>query len=147
MATTPPTVPHATINMFNPNRNNVIAHIVHRLTYISSGLREVPFRFLAAVASAAFIALMLGTDSNADQLKCMSLSPDFCSRLVQHQIKTHRLLAQENSDVCQKCIKSYMDKACSCLGQPQDCEVGCLRTGRFFCQQVNQCPDEDSEDK
>ena len=140
--------------------------MVHRLTYISNGSREAPsrrarrtdrfstgplsvrlFRFLAMAASAASIALMLGTGSNADQLKCMSLSTDFCPSLVQHQIETHRRLAQDNSDVCQKCIQSYIDKACNCLGQPQDCEVRCYRTGRFFCQQVDQCPDEGSEDR
>jgi hypothetical protein len=104
------------------------------------------FRFLAVVASAAFIVIMLGTGSHANQPKYMSLSTNFCSKLLQHQTRTHRRLAEDDSDDCQKCIRSYLDReryidrGCDCSYHPQDCEANCYRAGRFWCQQTDKCP-------
>jgi hypothetical protein len=110
------------------------------------------FRFLAVVASAAFIVIMLGTGSHANQPKYMSLSTNFCSKLLQHQTRTHRRLAEDDSDDCQKCIRSYIDReryidrGCDCSYHPQDCEANCYRAGRFWCQQTDKCP-ADPEDE
>src|ERR1700756_3890383 len=97
----------AKLPILRPKRRRVSWPITHHCLEDTS-MSPVPrnarlFRFLAVAASATSIALMLGTGSNADQLKCMSLSTESCSRLPQHQFKPHRRLAQDDLDDCQKC--------------------------------------------
>jgi hypothetical protein len=69
------------------------------------------FRFLAVVASAPFIVLMLGSGSHADTTT-VSESPAFSSKSLPNHFAPQRRVAQSD-DECLQCVQTYYNPNCT----------------------------------
>ena len=108
-----------------------IAHQPQEDTTMSTAPLSVRlFRFLAVVASAPFIVLMLGALSNADQLTSVSLSPAFASKSLRFQFNHLRRLAQvpiTPEERCNMCRELYLDNCFrDCRSEPPADQNACF---------------------
>jgi hypothetical protein len=121
-------------------------------TMSNAPLGARPFRFLAVVASASFIVLMLGTGSQADQTTSVSLSPAFSSKSLRSQILLRRRLAEDlhypEVKACNDCRQKFYDKCmydkqCRPERTPANdaCDAYCQQLSDSIC--TNACNDDD----
>jgi hypothetical protein len=102
-----------------------------------------PFRFLAVAASTAFIVLMLGTGSHADQTASASSSHAFFAKPHRNNFESQRRIAETYDPACQDCIQQKYNQ---CINQEPDpnntdviTQINCTNGARSQCAGNNIC--------
>ena len=106
-------------------------------------LSAKPFRFLAVVASALFIVLMLETGIHADQATSVLSSHAFSSKPHRSHFESQRRIAETYDPVCQDCIQRQYNQCISQEADPNNTDVitqiNCTNGAKSQCTASNIC--------